>query len=136
MYAYPTISVPKLHTEYTAWMEELFFYKEEIKIFEQHLGRLTAKNREHQIVAQVEHFQNVFIRHKEVIDTIRHNLHISEKQLTVFVKNMSGMGLSSIKMDNHTSLRDEIQTFRKLFNELKYDFRRFELQCRRCPERA
>ena len=134
MYAYPTISIPKLHTEYTAWMEELVFYKEEIKIFEHQLENLTVKSTDRDVLAQVEHFQNVFIRQKEVIDILKHNLNVSEKQLTAFVKKMSGMGLSSIKMDNHTRLRDEMQTFRKLFNELKFEFRRFESQCMLCAE--
>lgn len=136
MYAYPTISIPKLHTEYTAWMDELTFYKEEIKIFERHLEHLIANNRDKDTLAQVEHFQNVFIRQKEVIDTLKHNLHVSEKQLTAFVKKMSGMGLSSIKMDNHTRLRDEMQTFRKLFNDLKTEFRKFETVCMLSPQPA
>ena len=129
MYAYPTISIPKLHTEYTAWMEELTFYKEEIKIFEHHLELVADKNGDRELMAQVEHFQNVFIRQKEVIDTLKHNLHVSEKQLTAFVKKMSGMGLSSIKMDNHSRLREEMQTFRRLFHDLKTEFRRFEALC-------
>ena len=130
MYAYPTISIPKLHTEYNAWMEELNFYKEEIKIFEHHLEAVATKCNTQEVLSQVEHFQNTFIRQKEVIDTLKHNLHISEKQLSAFVKKMSGMGLSSIKMDNHTRLRDEMLTFRKLFVEMKNDFRHFESLCK------
>lgn len=130
MYAYPTISIPRLHTEYTDWMEELNFYKEEINIFEHHLEQLARSRREHEVSAQVEQFQNQFIRQKEVIDELKHNLYISEIQLTAFVKKMSGMGLSSIKMDNHTTLRDEMITFRKLFGEMKKGFRRFESSCR------
>ena len=130
MYAYPTISISKLHAEYTAWMEELTFYKEELKIFELHLQNLVGKLECKDAKAGVEHFQNVFIRQNEVIDQLKHNLHVSEKQLSVFVKKMSGMGLTSIKMDNHTRLRDEMQTFRKLFTEMKTDFRKFESECK------
>lgn len=130
MYAYPTISIPKLHTEYTGWMDELTFYKEEIKMYEHYLEGLVCKNLSREAQAQIEHFQNVFIRQKEVIDTLKHNLNVSEKQLTAFVKKMSGMGLSSIKMDNHSRLRDEMQIFRKLFFEMKIEFRRFESICK------
>ena len=130
MYTYPTLSIPKLHTEYADWMDELTFYKEEIKIFERHLEKLTKHNYNTEMMAGVEHFQNAFICQKEVIDLLKHNLHISERQLSAFVKEVCGMGLSSIKMDNHSELRTEMQTFRKLFSELKVSFRQFESSCR------
>jgi hypothetical protein len=128
MDAYPTISVPKLHLEYLTWMNELNFYKEEIKIFESHLEKVICKNSQHEVTAQVEHFQNGFIRQKEVIDHLKHDLHISEKHLTAFVRKMSGMGLSSIKMDNHTKLREQMQIFRNIYIDLKNSFRKFETQ--------
>lgn len=133
MYAYPTISIPQLHTEYSDWMDELTFYKEEIQIFEHHLEKISMQSRNKEKMAEVEHFQNAFICQNEVIDLLKHNLHISERQLTVFVKEMSGMGLSSIKMDNHSELRNEMQTFRKLFSELKAAFRKFESGCKLRP---
>jgi hypothetical protein len=34
--------------------------------------------------------------------------------------------LESIKMDNHVRLRERMSTFRKIYKELKSDFRRFE----------
>ena len=123
---FPTVSIRSLHLEYQLWVRELVFYKEEIKIFEDHLEALNNKNTKNTVRAQVEHFQNQFVLQKEVIDTLKHNLNISEKQLASFVYDMSGMGLESIKMDNHPKLREDMITFRKLYKELKQDFRRFE----------
>lgn len=125
---YPTISIRSLHLEYQLWVRELIFFKEEIKIFETHLEEIINRNSKLEVQAQVEHFQNQFIRQKEVIDEIRHKLHISEKQLAGFVSEISGMGLDSIKMDNHTQLREEVSIFKKIYYELKTDFRRFEAQ--------
>jgi len=123
---FPTVSIRSLHLEYQLWVRELVFYKEEIKIFEDHLEALNNKNTKNAVRAQVEHFQNQFVLQKEVIDILKHNLNISEKQLASFVYDMSGMGLESIKMDNHPKLREDMITFRKLYKELKQDFRRFE----------
>ena len=123
----PTISIHSLHLEYQLWIRELLFYKEEIRIFENHLEDLLQKNTKNDVPAQVEHFQNQFIRHKEVIDHLKHDLHVSERQLAAFTRELSGDGLESIKMDNHTRLRDEVFVFRKIYTELKHDFRRFEL---------
>ena len=80
------------------------------------------------MAAQVEQFQNKFIREKEVIDELKHKLHISEKQLAGFVAEISGLGMDSIKMDNHPTLREDIKTFRSIFFELKNQFKKFELR--------
>lgn len=125
---YPTISIPSLHLEYQLWIRELSFYKESIKILEKHLELLVSRNTGKAVRATIEHFQNQFILQKEVIDELKHRLSISEKQLAAFVYEMSGTGLDNIKMDNHTELRQEVIVFRKLFNELKEEFRRFEAE--------
>ena len=125
---FPTITIPKLHVEYQLWMNELNFYKEEICIFERHLEDLINDTDDVVAAAQVEHFQNQFIVQKEVIDEVRHKLNVSEKQLAGFVKAVSGMSLDSFKMDNHPKLREEMMTFRKIYTELKNDFRQFEAE--------
>jgi hypothetical protein len=125
---YPTISIPSLHLEYQLWIRELSFYKESIKIFEKHLELLINRNTGKAVRAKIEHFQNQFILQKEVIDELKHRLNISEKQLAAFVYEMSGTGIDTIKMDNHTELRQEVIVFRKLYNELKEEFRRFETE--------
>ena len=126
---FPTITIPKLHLEYRLWMNELNFCKEEIRIFEKQLEELVNRHTDQVSRAQVEHFQNQFIRQKEVIDELKHKLNISERQLAGFVKELSGMGLESIKMDNHGKLRDEIKTFRAIYQDLTEEFRRFEKGC-------
>lgn len=123
-----TLPLPKLHLEYNLWMAELNFAKEEIQIFEKHLVDLVNKYTRTEVTAQIEHFQNSFIRHKEVIDQLKHDLHGAEKQLARFVQEVSGMTLESFRMDNHGKLRDQMHTFRKLYTELKQEFRRFEAE--------
>lgn len=124
----PTISIRSLHLEYRLWVNELNFYKEEIKIFERQLETLVIKNPLDELSAKVEQFQNKFILQKEIIDHLKHDLNISEKQLASFVHELSGTGLESIKMDNHTRLRERMATFRKLYTEMKEDFKRFEAE--------
>lgn len=126
---FPTITIPKLHLEYRLWMNELVYCKQEINIFESHLEELVRKNTDTVARAHVEHFQNQFIRQKEVIDELKHKLNVSERQLAGFVKELSGMGLESIKMDNHGNLREDMKMFRQIYNELKDEFRRFERTC-------
>lgn len=114
--------------EYQLWTRELIFYKEEIKIFEDHLCAILNRNNKNGVPAQVEHFQNQFILQKEVIDFLKHDLMVSERQLANFVHELSGEGIDTIKMDNHGKLRERMATFRKIFREIKNEFRRFEMQ--------
>lgn len=125
---FPTITIPKLHLEYRNWIAEMNFCKEEITRFEHYLEDIVYKTNDVVVKAEVEHFQNLFIREKEVIDELKHKLNISERQLACFVKELSGLGLESKKMDNHTKLRDDMRIFRKIYTELKEDFRKFEAE--------
>jgi hypothetical protein len=122
----PTVSIKSLHLEYRLWINELTFYKEEILIFERHLEELVNSYTGENISAEIEKFQNQFICQKEVIDVLKHDLNTSERQLAAFARELSGNALESVKMDNHVRLRERMITFRKLFTELKEDFRRFE----------
>jgi hypothetical protein len=126
MPACQAVAIPELHNEYRLWMTELTFYREEIKLFELRLQKIFVQSQAAGKAAAAEHFQNKFILQKEVIDILKHNLRKAEKQLTSFVHSVSGMGLSSIKMDNHPELREEVQTFKKIYTELKKDFRIYE----------
>ena len=125
-YMFPTISIPQLHLEYQLWINELAFYKEEITLYEKYLEGIITINTSKEAAVGVEHFQNQFILQKEVIDQLKHDLRVSEKQLVSFVKELSGMGLESIRMDNHSKLRERMSTYRKLYKELKQEFRQFE----------
>ena len=127
---FPTTTIPNLHKEYSSWMRELIFYKEEIKLFERQLEDVASKQLSMNASAKVEQYQNQFIREKEVIDELKHKLNISERQLAGFVKNVSGLGLNSIRMDNHPGLRDEMNIFRKIYGQLKQSFRKFEAACK------
>ena len=122
----PTISIKTLHLEYRLWINELSFAKEEINIYERHLEELIAANTDTDILAEAEKFQNQFICQKEVIDVLKHDLHVSERQLANVAKNLSGFGLEIMRMDNHEQLRERMKTFRKLIQELKDEFKVFE----------
>jgi len=125
----PTISIRSLHLEYELWIREIAFYKEEICLFENHLEGLASQNSDPSRSVQIEHFQNQFILQKEVIDYLKHDLHVSEKQLAAFAHELSYTGLESIRMDNHTQLRERVITFRNIYGDLKKEFREFESRC-------
>lgn len=125
---YPAPSVRGLHLEYHLWMNELAFAKEEIAIFEKHLETMVRAYRDPEVLGRVAHFRNRFIRHRDLAGGLSHRLHECEKQLADFVREMSGMGIDSVRMDNHGKLREEMRGFHEIFKVLKNEFRQFEAE--------
>jgi hypothetical protein len=121
-----TLPPRKLHVEYQSWIAELNFDVELIRIFELHLEYIASQTSSKKVLAKVEQFQNQFIRQREVIDELRHDLNVSEKQLAAFVRDMAPIGYDNERLDNHSELREKFLTFRDLFEELKIRFRYFE----------
>jgi hypothetical protein len=121
-----TLPPYKLHVEYQFWIAELNFDVELIKIFESHLAFIASGNTDKKLMPRIEQFQNQFIRQREVIDELKHDLNVSEKQLAAFLRDMSPIGFDNERLDNHSELRERFLTFRDLFDDLKVRFRRFE----------
>jgi predicted nucleic acid-binding Zn-ribbon protein len=120
------VSIEQFQDELQSWKRELSSTKEEIKSFEQELSDLAFKNHNREVLAHVEHFQNNFIRQKEVIDELRHDLPDSRYK----VENIFNSRYQSPDEDHdvHAHLSDRMETFRKLYHELKDDFQRFETE--------
>jgi hypothetical protein len=119
-----TVSIEQFQDELQSWKRELSSTKEEIKSFEQELAGLASKNRNREVLVHVEHFQNNFIRQKEVIDELRHDLPDSRNKVENIFNNRYQS--HDDEHDIHANLADRMETFRKLYHELKDDFQRFE----------
>jgi predicted nucleic acid-binding Zn-ribbon protein len=117
-----------LHFEHKLWINELNFFEDEINTFENRLEELARQhlsNRE--VMVDLERFQNQFIRQKEVINDLksdirRHEHHISE--IAAAQPDSAGQP----KFQDHTFLRERMETFRKLYGELKSDFFRYAVK--------
>jgi len=119
--------IRNLHLEYKFWIVELNFFKEMLRIFQNHLESISSANPYNKkIRPQIEHFQNQFLLQWEAIDELKHDLNISEKQLAAFTRDMAMVGYEFERLDNHSSVREKFLTCRKLFNELKEEFHCFE----------
>ena len=123
-----TLPPHKLHLEYRIWIVELNFDLQLLSVFEDHLGFLASRVNSKSVMARVEQFQNQFIRQREVIEELKHDLNVSEKQLAAFVRDMAPIGYENERLDNHPELRERFLTFRNLFDDLKIRFRYFEAE--------
>ena len=112
-----------LHKEHVDWSEHLNFFKDEIGSFKHKLEEIVTNNSETRILAQVEHFQNQFIRQEEVIDELMHEINVEEDKV---VRNAKGDVESDHTLgDENMELVDQMKTFDKIYDELKDEFNQF-----------
>lgn len=116
-----------LKYDHERWENELDFYKKEICIFEEHLGDLLARDVERDTLAKIEQFQNQFIRQKEVVDELKHDIHVYEDDLSGLERN-DVVPNPEEHMPKHQEMAQRIYTFHDYYMELRKDFNTFLVQ--------
>src|SRR5580765_5273737 len=117
-----TVSIDQFQEELQSWKHELSSIKQEIRHFEKHLESMAAKNLPKELLAQVEHFQNSFICQKEVIDTLRHDLPDSRHKVEDIFNNIHIAKKQQDDSEKQEALAERMETFRRIYNEVKSDF--------------
>lgn len=113
-----------LHREQRAWVNRLMFYKDDIRYMHGRLAEITLKNTDREVRAMVEHFQNQLIIQSDNLDTLRHNIKAFENIIERIIKD-NHIEIDHRKVDSENSLRDQMEMFEKIFNELRKDLIHF-----------
>lgn len=127
-----TIEIPKekrkyigdLHFEHQLWSNQLRFFQDELRVFEDRLAEVIERNSATEIRAEGEHFQNQFIREKEVIDELLHDMKIQEQELANYAKDHP-VAIDHKYFEDHFNLEDRMAMFNKIYSELKQEFMRY-----------
>ena len=114
------------HFELNLWLNELKFYKDEIKIFNHRLEDIVSHESKREAMQHLEHFQNQFIRQEEVIDVLKHEVKQHENVLEKVAS--SGDDLDDSNLEQQNDLRDQVKQFKKIYYELKNEFMTFLTQ--------
>ena len=113
-----------LHHEHKIWQNELSFQRQEIGIFEQWLAEVAKKNTAIEVKMKVEHFQNQFILHREILDTLIHDIKVHEQHLGSFAQE-NPVAIDHVRFTDHNNFREKIETQGTIYNSLKDEFKRF-----------
>jgi hypothetical protein len=108
------------HEEHLKWVNELKFFEDELVIFERRLSEVVGNKSNKGMFPGVEQFQNKFVRQKEVLDELKHEIKLHEKNLSETLKN--GETESWTPTIKHKQIADRMETFRRLFKEMKDEF--------------
>lgn len=120
-----TLAVKVTHdVEYTQWLADIDFYKAELKKMQQQLEEFLPTFYTRDFAAQVERFQNRFIRQREVIDILRHEVKQHENDIQR-LQVLPSPALRDKVSRIHLRLRNDVMTFVDLFVELERDFSDF-----------
>lgn len=114
----------EFHFEHIIWMKELEFYKNELKIFNKRLMDICGSDKNADVLARLEQFQNKFIVHNEVSDILRHDLKKHENELMEIEKG-SVLANEEKIMLQHPKLRDRMESFIKIYRQLREDYLRY-----------
>ncbi len=111
----------ELHAEHREFNAQLDFVIDEIKTFKHRLEEVAIANNKLEVMQQVEHFQNQFIRHKEVIDELKSMIHHHEK-LIADLAEANNVATDHRKTEDHIELREQMVTFAQIYGDLKTEF--------------
>jgi hypothetical protein len=121
-----THSIKGLHLRYRLWIAELNFDINVLHIFEDYLIELSAKDNIPEIKKGIAEFVNKFIKHRNEIDELRHEMHLIKMKLAAHARLMKMYTHANYKSDNHQLLKKRYTAFKKTFAETKKAFSAFE----------
>ncbi|MDX2002323.1 MAG: hypothetical protein SFW35_07815 [Chitinophagales bacterium] len=113
----------ELHKQITDWKKEIDSVRDEIRIYKKELEEIASKNNRPAVMAQVEQFQNQFIRHLEVSDELYHQLKEADHLLAI--KLGDNPAAMHVLVEKDANLYDQMESYTRLFQLLKEDYRRF-----------
>ncbi len=113
-----------MHFEHQQWNAELAFWKDELKSFNNRLNELVTRWTNKDVLAKLEHYQNEFVLHGNVIEDLQES--IEEHEIRIAGQFKSGTNaLDTIMSKKHIEFRDRMETQREIYADLKKDFFRF-----------
>lgn len=112
-----------LHAEHATWTNTLNFYKDEIIIFQKRIDEIASKNSSQDVLKLVESFYNRLKIQRNEIDNLKHNINDHE----TYIKNKVDNNPAADHKDlmDHKIERDSIETFEKMFAELRKELYSF-----------
>lgn len=116
--------IGQLHNDHTSWLSEIRLHADELRIFQQRLEEIATKNNATEVQKSITHFQNQLIIQKEQLDILSHNIRKQEQLLAQYAQEHP-VAIDHVLFKDHKDLREQNETFNRLFRELKTEFNAF-----------
>jgi hypothetical protein len=115
--------IADLYPELKEWEGYTLFVKDEIRSFNKKLEEVAVNYTSKDVLAEVEHFQNQFIRQNEACDELLHEFHLSEH---VFAElSQKNPASTHVILNDHLPLREKVESHKLIFTDLKHEYHNF-----------
>lgn len=113
-----------LHFEHKQWQSELDLWEDELKSFNHRLEELVKRWTNKNVLAQLEHYQNEFILHGNVLESLMHEINVHETNMAEHSKRKEDV-INRELAKQHLEFREKIENQREIYSKLKKDFFKF-----------
>ena len=113
-----------LHFEHENWQRELDFWGDELKSFHLRLEELINRWTDHEVLAEIEKFQNQFMIQEKEFYSLKDQIAMHEKNMAAHYEKNEDV-LNEMFVSQHLALREVMETERSLYDNLKKDFFRY-----------
>jgi hypothetical protein len=113
-----------LHFEHKQWRRELLFWEDELKSLQNRLSELVMRWTDKEMLAQLEHYQNQFMIQENAINELEDHINLHETNISEHLK--KGEDVLELQLvKKHIEFRNQMDTHRNLYGDLKRNFFRF-----------
>lgn len=113
-----------LHFEHKHWQSELALWEDELKSFNHRLEELVKRWTNKDVLAQLEHYQNEFILHGNVLESLQHEINVHEDNMAEHYKRNEDV-INRELAKQHLEFRDKMENQREIYSKLKKEFFKF-----------
>ncbi len=113
-----------MHAEHRQWQENLLFYQDELRTFQDRLREVTSKTPSAEVMAWVEHFQNQFGIQQQLIDEITHSLREHERDMKATLEG-GASAENEAWLHDHAEERGKMRVFDRFHQEQKKNLTKF-----------
>jgi hypothetical protein len=113
-----------LETEHIKWLQSIDLVKSQMVAMQSQLEGFAKGKVPKSVAPKIEQFQNKFIRQREVVDILRHDVKAHENE----IERMTNFALEYLRdrlTREHIKLKSEYNKFIELFLALEQDFNDF-----------
>jgi uncharacterized protein (DUF342 family) len=113
-----------LHFEHKQWQSELSLWEDELKSFNNRLEELVKRWTNKDVLAQLEHYQNEFILHGNILESLLHDINVHETDMAEHSKKKEDV-INREFAEQHLEFRSKMENQRDIYSDLKKKFFRF-----------
>ena len=110
-----------LHFEHEQWKMELSFWEDELLTFKHRLEEMFKKGEEKELLSKLDYFENRFQIHENKIHAFKQRIYSHELNMSRHYEAGENV-IDRVSYEYHLDFREQIQTQREMYHDLKKEF--------------